>query len=103
MKIYEYRSSLRKLICKLCIFFTNKNVRSKLKILVAFLSNRRIEGQLDLVSHPFSQNRLIKTKRKPFSKTKIIIRKFRFDYSFAEGQNKNINSKCSEINLEKQN
>ena len=26
-KIYEYRSLLRKLICKLCIFFTNENVR----------------------------------------------------------------------------
>ena len=40
IKIYEYRSSLRKLICKLRIFFTNKNVREKLKILVAFLSKK---------------------------------------------------------------
>ena len=53
IKAYEYRSSLRKLICKLHLFFTNENVRKKLKVLVAFLSNQKIGGQLDLFSHPF--------------------------------------------------
>ena len=38
-KTYEYRSSLRKLILKLRIFFTKENVCKKLKVLVAFLSN----------------------------------------------------------------
>ena len=44
IKTYEYRSSLRKLIRKLRIFFTNKNVREKLKVLVTFLSNQKLEG-----------------------------------------------------------
>ena len=49
IKTYEYWSSLGKLIRKLHIFFTNENVRKKLKVLVAFLSNQKIEGQLDLL------------------------------------------------------
>ena len=58
MKIYEHRSSLRKLIRKLRIFYTNKSVRRKLKVLVAFLSNQKIGGQLSLLPHLFfSQNR----------------------------------------------
>ena len=44
IKTYEYRSSLRKLIRKLRIFFTNENVCKKLKVLVAFLSNQKLEG-----------------------------------------------------------
>ena len=39
-----------------------------MKVLVAFLSNQEIGGQLNLLPHPFAQNRMIKTKRKPFSK-----------------------------------
>ena len=43
IKTYDNRSSLRKLIRKLRIFFTNGNVRGKLKVLVAFLSNQKSE------------------------------------------------------------
>ena len=41
-KTYEHRSLLRKLIRKLRISFTNENVRKKLKVVVAFLSNQNI-------------------------------------------------------------
>ena len=44
MKTYEYKSSLRNLIRKLRIYFTNENIRKKLKVLVAFLSNQKIGG-----------------------------------------------------------
>ena len=67
IKAYEYRSSLRKLICKLHLFFTNENFRKKLKVLVAFLSNQKIGGQLGFLPLFFSQNLPIKTMRKPFS------------------------------------
>ena len=53
IKIYEYRSSLRMLIRKLCIFFTYKNVRKKLKVLVAFLSKQKNRRQLGLLTHWF--------------------------------------------------
>ena len=44
IKTCEYRSLLRKLIRKLRVLFTNKNVCKKLKVLVAFLSNQKIGG-----------------------------------------------------------
>ena len=43
IKTYEYRSSLRKFIRKLRIFFTYENVRKKFKV-NAFLSNQKLEG-----------------------------------------------------------
>ena len=52
-KTYEYRSALRKLIRKLRILFTNENVRKKVKVLVAFLSNQKIGGQLGLLPRSF--------------------------------------------------
>ena len=51
-KTYKYRSLLHKLICKLCIFFTNENVK-KLKVLFAFLSNQKIGGQLGFLPLSF--------------------------------------------------
>ena len=53
IKAYEYRSSLRKLIRKLRIFFTYENVCKKLKVIVAFLSNQKIRGQLGILSRSF--------------------------------------------------
>ena len=53
IKTYENGSLLRKLIRKLRIFFINENVRKKLKVLVAFLSNQKIGGQLGLLSRSF--------------------------------------------------
>ena len=53
IKTYEYRSSLRKLIRKLRIFFTYENVCKKLKVLIAFLINQKIRGQLDLLPRSF--------------------------------------------------
>ena len=53
IKIHKHRSTLRKLIRKLRIFSTNKNVHIKLKVLVAFLSNQKIGRQLGLLPHPF--------------------------------------------------
>ena len=44
IKTWEYKSSLRKLIYKLRISFTYKKIRKKLKVLVAFLINRKSEG-----------------------------------------------------------
>ena len=44
IKTYERRSSLRKSVRKLRIFFSNENVRKKLKVLVAFLNNQETEG-----------------------------------------------------------
>ena len=38
----------------------------QLKVLVAFLSNQKIRGQLDFLPLFFSQNLPIKTMRKPF-------------------------------------
>ena len=68
IKTREYRSSLRKLICKLCVSFTNKNIRKQLKVLAAFLSNQKTGGQLGLLPRSFfSQNHSIKTMRKPIS------------------------------------
>ena len=52
-KTWEYKSSLRKLICKLRISFTNKNIRKKLKVLVAFLTNQKIGGQLGFLPRFF--------------------------------------------------
>ena len=43
-KTYKYKSSLRKLILKLRISFTNKNVCKKLNVRVAFLSNQKPGG-----------------------------------------------------------
>ena len=53
IQTYESRSSLRKLIRKLRIFFTYENVRKKLKVIVAFLSNQKIGGQLGLLPRTF--------------------------------------------------
>ena len=44
IKTYEHRSLLRKLIRKLRKSFTNKNVRKKLKVLVAFFKYPKIGG-----------------------------------------------------------
>ena len=71
--------------------FTNKNVRKKLKVLVAFLSNQKIGGQLGLLPRSFfSQNRPIKTMRKPFSQKNKLICKFPFNYSCLESQSQNM-------------
>ena len=53
LKRTEYRSSLSKLTRKLRIYFTNKNVRKKLKVLVAFLSNQNMGEQLGLLPCSF--------------------------------------------------
>ena len=53
MKTYEYRSSLRKVIRKLRIFFTNEKVCKKLNVLVAFLNNQKFGGQLGLLPCSF--------------------------------------------------
>ena len=53
IKTYEYSSSLNKLIRKLRISSTNKNVLKKLKVLVAFLSNQRLEGNQASSFAPF--------------------------------------------------
>ena len=48
--------------------FTNKNIRKKLKVLVAFFSNQKIGGQFGFLPRSFfSQNHSIKTMRKPFN------------------------------------
>ena len=47
------KNSLRKLIYKLRISFTNKKIRKKLKVLVAFLINQKIGGQLGFLSRSF--------------------------------------------------
>ena len=50
------------------ISFTNKNIRKKLILLVDFLINQKIGGQLGLLPHSFfSQNHSIKTMKKSFS------------------------------------
>ena len=53
IKTWEYKSSLRKLIYKLRISFANKNIRIKLEILFAFLSNKKIGGQLSFLRRSF--------------------------------------------------
>ena len=71
IETWEYKSSLRKLIYKLRMSFINKNIRKKLKVLVAFLSNQKIEGQLDFLPRFFFLKFIrIKTMRKPFSQKK---------------------------------
>ena len=73
------------------MFFTNENVRKKLKVLVAYLSKQKIGGQLGLLPrYFFGQNLPIKTMRKPFSKKQNILCEFRFNYLCAESQNQNI-------------
>ena len=47
------KSSLRKLIYKLRISFTNKKIRKNLKVLVAFLINQKIGGQLGFLPRSF--------------------------------------------------
>ena len=90
IKTYEYRSSLRKLIRKLRIFLTYENVRKSLKVIVAFISNQKIGGQLGLLPRCFfSQNLPIKTMKKPFSQKQLIY-KFRFNYLCAESQDQNM-------------
>ena len=64
------KNSLRKLIYKLRISFTNKKIRKKLKILVAFLINQKIGGQLGFLPRSFFSNQSIKIMRKPFSQKK---------------------------------
>ena len=65
------KNSLRKLVYKLRISFTNKKIRKKLKDLVAFFINQKIGGQLGFLPCSFfSQNHSIKIMRKPFSKKK---------------------------------
>ena len=50
--------------------FTNKKISKKLKVLVAFLINQKIGGQLGRPPLFFSQNHSIKIMRKPFSQKK---------------------------------
>ena len=55
------KSSLRKLIYELRLSYTNKKIRKKLKVLVAFLINQKIGGQLGFLpcsffSKSFDQN-----------------------------------------------
>ena len=80
IKIWEYKSSLRKLIYKLRKSFTNKNIRKELKVLVAFLINQKIGGQIGFLPRSF------------FLKTIPSIKKckFRFNYSSAESINQNM-------------
>ena len=53
------------------ISFTNKKIRKKFKVLVAFLINQKIGGQLGFLSRSFFyQNHSIKIMRKPFSQKK---------------------------------
>ena len=71
IKTFKLRSSLRNLIRKFFIFFINKNVSKKLKVLGVFLSNKK-NWRVTRPPPPvlFSQNFLIKTMRKPFSQEK---------------------------------
>ena len=103
IETWAYRSLLHKLICKLRISFTNKNIRKELKVLVSFISNQKPGGQLGLLPRSFfSQNRSIKTMRKPFSQKKIC--KFRFNYTSAESQNQNMHwlKNVQKLNIKKQ-
>ena len=43
-KNMRIKNSLRKLVYKLRISFTNKKIRKKLKVLVAFFINQKLEG-----------------------------------------------------------
>ena len=53
------------------ISFTNKKIRKKLKVLVAFLINQKIGGQLGFLPCSFFyQNDSFKIMRKPFSQKK---------------------------------
>ena len=90
IKTWEYKSSLRKLIYKLRKSFTNKKIRKKLKVLVAFLINQKIGGQLGFVPRSFFL-KIIRSKlwESHWAKKKKIY-KFRFDYSSAESQNQNM-------------
>ena len=88
MKMQKYRNSLRKLIRKVRMFITNRKVRKEIENQVAFLSNRKLEGNLASSPTFFFQNHSIKTVRKPFSQKKIC--KFCFNYSCAVSQNKNM-------------
>ena len=47
------KSSLRKLIYKLRISFINKKIHKKLEVLVAFLINQKIGGQLGFIPRSF--------------------------------------------------
>ena len=60
-KNMRIKNSLRKLIYKLRISITNKKIRKKLKVLVAFLINQKIGRQLGFLpalffSKSFDQN-----------------------------------------------
>ena len=60
-KNMRIKNSLRKLIYKLRISFTNKKIRKKIKVLVPFLINQKIGGQLGFLaalffSKSFDQN-----------------------------------------------
>ena len=52
-KNMRIKNSLRKLVYKLRISFTNKKIRKKLKVLVAFLINQQIGGQLGFLHCSF--------------------------------------------------
>ena len=66
----EYRSSLGKLIRELRISLPMKTIVKKLKALVAFFSNKNWRAAGPPPPLIFSQNRSIKTMRKPFSQKK---------------------------------
>ena len=85
------KSSLRKLIYKLRISFKNKKIRKKLKVLVAFLINKKIGGQQGFLPHSFFLE-IIRSKlwESHLAKKKKKKCKFRFNYSFAESQNQNM-------------
>ena len=52
-KNMRIKNSLRKLVYKLRISFTNKKIRKKLKVLVAFFINQKIGGQLGFLPRSF--------------------------------------------------
>ena len=52
-KNMRIKNSVRKLVYKLCISFTNKKIRKKFKVLVAFFVNQKIGGQLGFLPPSF--------------------------------------------------
>ena len=52
-KNMRIKNSLRKLVYKLRVSFTNKKIRKKLKVLVPSFINQKIEGQLGFLPRSF--------------------------------------------------
>ena len=89
IKTWEYKSSLRRLIYKLRISFTNKNIRKKFKVLVAFLSSQKIGGQLGFLPRSFFL-KIVRSKLWESHLAKKKIYKFHFNYSSAKSQNQSM-------------